>query len=143
MSLIKCNECDNMLSESAKACPQCGAKQPKTKWWLWIPLALIAIFFTIGALAPEDESRNKAIAFTDSVKNIMKDPNSFEVIQLRLDNIGTICLTFRAKNSFNAFIQGYAVKTTDGKTQIDGVSGTEKHLWTGYCSRGDGRTVTY
>lgn len=143
MSLIKCNECDNMISKSAKACPKCGAKLPKTKWWLWIPLSLVAIFLTIGALLPEDKNRNDAIAFTDYVKNMMKDPKSFEVIELRISNLGTLCLTYRAKNSFNAFLQGYAVKTTDGKIQIDGIGGTAKHLWAGYCSNGGGRTVTY
>lgn len=143
MALIKCTECENMLSKTAKSCPQCGAKIPKTKWWLWIPLGLICIFFSIGIFSPKDESRIKAIAFTTSVKNMMKDPMSFEVIELRVSNLGTICVTYRAKNSFNAYLQGNAVMTIDGKIQIDGISGTEKHLWAGYCSGGGGRTYTY
>lgn len=143
MSLIKCTECDNMLSKSAKTCPQCGAKIPKTKWWLWIPLGLISVFILIGLLAPEDQNRKDAIAFTTMVKNMMKDPKSFEVIELRISNLGTICLTYRAKNSFNAYLQSNAVKTTDGKLQIDELTGSEKHLWAGYCSNGGGRRVTY
>ena len=38
MALFECKDCSNLISDNAKACPQCGAKIPKTKWWLWIPL---------------------------------------------------------------------------------------------------------
>ena len=141
MALKKCNECGNMVSTSAKACPQCGAKIPKTKWWLWIPLSLVAAFLLFGAMQPEDKNRAEAKTFASIVKRMMKDPQSFEVVELRISNIGAICLTYRAKNSFNAYLQGYAVKTIDGKIQVDGVSGTEKFLWAGYCADGNGRTV--
>ncbi len=132
-----------MLSKSAKSCPQCGAKMPKTKWWLWIPIGIVIIFFAIGVLAPKDESREEAIAFASMVKNKMKDPKSFEVVELRVSNLGVICLTYRAKNSFNAYLQGFAVKSIEGEIQIDGVSGNAKPLWVGYCSGGGGRTYTY
>lgn len=51
MSLIKCAECGTEVSTTADACPKCGAKVPKpkkTKWWLWVPLGLVAAFFTVG-----------------------------------------------------------------------------------------------
>jgi hypothetical protein len=143
MSLIKCNECDNMVSSSAKACPQCGAKIPKTKLWLWIPLGFVLILLAIGILAPEDKYYKEATNFTSYVKDMMKDPKSFDVVELRVSNLGAICLTYRAKNSFNAYLQGYAVKTPDGKIQIDGVKGTEKYLWAGNCSIGGGKTYHY
>lgn len=44
MALIKCEECQAEISDQARRCPQCGAKVPHTKWWLWIPLALVAAF---------------------------------------------------------------------------------------------------
>lgn len=45
MALIACKDCGTEVSTSAKACPKCGAKVPKVKWWLWVPLALILAFF--------------------------------------------------------------------------------------------------
>lgn len=142
MALKKCNECENIVSSSAKACPKCGAKTPRKKWWLWIPLGLTSFFLILGMIAPEDKSREEAIEFASLVKRMMKDPQSFDVIELRISSLGTICLTYRAKNSFNAYLQGYAVKKTDGETYIEGVSGTDNGIWAGYCSIGDGRTVT-
>ena len=50
MSLTSCNDCGNQVSNSAKACPKCGAKMPRTKWWLWIPLAFFLLITVIALL---------------------------------------------------------------------------------------------
>ena len=47
MALISCKDCGTEVSTSATACPKCGAKVPKTKWWLWVPLALIVVLFLL------------------------------------------------------------------------------------------------
>jgi hypothetical protein len=57
MAMTKCRECSAEISDSAKACPKCGAKVPRTKWWLWIPLGLIVAFFGFGLSVPEYKSR--------------------------------------------------------------------------------------
>lgn len=65
MALINCHECSEEISDSAAACPKCGAKVPKFKWWLWIPLGLLAAFFGYGIVAsssPEAEEKAKARA---------------------------------------------------------------------------------
>lgn len=145
MALKECAECGNQVSTTAKACPQCGAKMPRKKWWLWIPLSIFGVLILmaiIGANLPEDKSRNEAIRFASVVKRMMKDPSSFDVVELRMSNIGAICLTYRAKNGFNAYLQNHAVKTADGKIQIDGVDATDKFLWDAYCANGSGRTIT-
>lgn len=55
MALLTCKDCGTQVSTSAKACPKCGAKIPKTKWWLWVPLAVVFVFFVIGATSgPKD-----------------------------------------------------------------------------------------
>ena len=55
MALVACKECGNEVSTKASACPKCGAKVPKTKWWLWIPLGLIGVVFIWGAITgPKD-----------------------------------------------------------------------------------------
>lgn len=50
MALIRCRECNSEISTEASACPKCGAKVPRTKWWLWGPLALVLILFIFGAV---------------------------------------------------------------------------------------------
>jgi len=46
MSLIKCKECGRQISESAKACPNCGYAPRKTSLFTWI----ITIFLAIGII---------------------------------------------------------------------------------------------
>ncbi len=45
-----CHECGGEIGTSARWCPKCGARVPRTKWWLWIPLALLLAFFVFGAV---------------------------------------------------------------------------------------------
>lgn len=69
MALITCSECASEISDKASVCIRCGAplaaeailaepvtaaSEPKTKWWLWIPLALVAAFFLFGAMIPKN-----------------------------------------------------------------------------------------
>lgn len=55
MALIACSECGNEVSTQASACPKCGAKVPRTRWWLWVPLGLLAAIFLIGLVSgPKD-----------------------------------------------------------------------------------------
>lgn len=57
MAMMKCRECGKDMSDSARACPGCGWKRPTTKWWLWVPLALVAAFLLFGASIPEYKGR--------------------------------------------------------------------------------------
>lgn len=57
MALTTCKECSKEISTTAKACPHCGAKVPRTKWWLWVPLGLVALFFGYGLTIPEYQGR--------------------------------------------------------------------------------------
>jgi hypothetical protein len=116
-------------------------KKPKLN--LWLVLVVVIAFIFLGVIQHKDPKRDEAIAFTSFVKEMMKDPQSFEVIDLRISDNDSICLTYKAKNSFNAFLQGSAVKTNDGKMQIEGVSATEQFLWAGNCSHPSGRSVTF
>jgi hypothetical protein len=50
MALVACKECGNEVSTTAKACPKCGAKVPRTKWWLWGPLLAVSLLFVWGAI---------------------------------------------------------------------------------------------
>jgi len=85
MALMKCNECGTEVSDKAAVCMRCGApvaaapeptnaipvtvtKSKVFKWWLWIPLGLIATPFVVGSMLPdtperrEKQSRREAIS---------------------------------------------------------------------------------
>ena len=65
MALIACKDCGTEVSTSARACPKCGAKVPKVKWWLWIPLALIVLFFSFPYIAHSPSERAAISARAD------------------------------------------------------------------------------
>ena len=48
MSLNKCKECGNTVSNQAKTCPHCGAKARKSRWGIVILFALIVGACVIG-----------------------------------------------------------------------------------------------
>lgn len=61
MAMTSCRECGHEISTSARACPKCGGKVPRTKWWLWVPLAGLAGFFALGMVvgnSPEAKARS-------------------------------------------------------------------------------------
>jgi len=47
--MTTCPECTGEMSSSASACPKCGYKKKRTKWWLWAPLAAGGAFLLFGA----------------------------------------------------------------------------------------------
>lgn len=68
MALIKCSECGTEISDKAAACVKCGAplqpvsinavpvvirNEPRFKWWLWGPLALVGGAILWVQLTPE------------------------------------------------------------------------------------------
>lgn len=64
MALTECKECQHQISTTATHCPNCGAKVPRFKWWLWIPLAVLAFFVVLGLTTPEYErqaSQNRRV----------------------------------------------------------------------------------
>lgn len=51
MSLLNCAECGREISSSARACPQCGAKRPRSKQWVWLTIGAVIFVFVIAALS--------------------------------------------------------------------------------------------
>lgn len=65
MALISCKDCGSEISTSAKACPKCGAKVPKLKLWLWIPLGLVVAFFAFPHIFYSSAERTAISARAD------------------------------------------------------------------------------
>lgn len=73
MSIINCKECDHEISTTAKACPKCGAKVPKTKWWLWVPLGLFAFVMAVGSVGSDSPEWKAKSAERDAIKLCWED----------------------------------------------------------------------
>lgn len=77
-----------------------------------------------------------------AVRDAMKNPDSFKLEQaLRMDD-GTLCLTYRATNSFNAIVPGYAVIPTKDKAYASGQNGFDR-AWKKRCNGKSGSDITY
>ncbi len=50
MALLACRECGAGVSSAARACPHCGFKAKRTRWWLWLPLIGAGVVFGGGAI---------------------------------------------------------------------------------------------
>lgn len=60
MALVNCRECNGQVSDSAAACPHCGAKVPKKpsntwKWVIGVPAGLFVAMMVIGSMNSDPE----------------------------------------------------------------------------------------
>lgn len=64
MTMINCSECNQQISSTAKACPNCGAKVPHAKIWPWIvgvPVVLFIAFLLYGVSIPDYMSHARQV----------------------------------------------------------------------------------
>lgn len=101
--MTKCGECGHEISTTARACPSCGAARPRTKWWLWVPLGLVAAFVVFAAILPNKPGRFDAERV---VSSLLKDPDSATFngpFPGRMDS-DTWCGSVNAKNGFGGYV---------------------------------------
>ena len=65
MSLIKCKECNETISNKAKVCPQCGAPVPKSRTFWKVLLAVIVLYAIFGP-ALKESSTNRGTSFVSA-----------------------------------------------------------------------------
>lgn len=119
----------------------------KNKVLVLLMIAFLGILITISKLSPEDKKTdyrtnayNESIDFALLVKRMTKDPNSFDLLELRISNSSATCLRYRATNSFGAYIESKAVKTSENKIHIEGMD-EDDYLWMSHCADGTGSEV--
>ncbi|MBS3955849.1 MAG: zinc ribbon domain-containing protein [Methylomicrobium sp.] len=74
MALIKCKECGNDVSNTAKACPNCGAKVPKSSGCSTTIIVVLVFFilFLVGLSTCSD--RNPRRSYSSSESRLSKSP---------------------------------------------------------------------
>ncbi len=136
MALMACQECGAKVSTEAKACPSCGVKPKKPTSRLALGIAGLVLFGIIYGIATQPEPRVQspeelaAAAAKErefqvvasrlrALKAAMKNPASFELVEADLADNGTLCVKYRATNSFNAVTTSiYAVNSTMASDKV-------------------------
>jgi hypothetical protein len=148
MALIKCPECGNEISKSAKSCPQCGhEKKARKSFGLGsFILVLVAGFYLMSAINPSDpapakpavaavktpeelrtEEIKKAFSPWDGshrelekyIKRNLKDPKSYEHIETRYGDKGDHIFLYTKYRAKNSF-GGYVIGEVTAKANING-----------------------
>lgn len=130
MSIVKCHECGKEVSDTAKACPHCGAAVKKKAGMLgiiFVSLIGFAIFQSIlsSSSAPPPVPKTNAekqrdseteIAFQKvvvvlkSIQQSARNPDSIKWESILADDgANTICVEFRAQNGFGGINKEFAV----------------------------------
>ena len=160
MALIKCKECGNEVSTTAKSCPKCGAKITKPASKLGIFFALLVSFIFFKAIitnepvppAPTQTAEQKlaqnkqnaalqrATSGAIMLKNSMRNPDSFKLESaLVINGTGAVCYDYRAQNGFGGINAEHAVLSGDGKQfKTSSTEGFSK-LWNVECAGKNGQ----
>jgi len=143
MALVKCEECGKEISSEAESCPSCGAKPEKMGLFRKIfigLLVLIVISFMMKESKPpsvkqsdeisipsveaqeakkkREEEQAKQISILlriSALREEMKNPPSFELVEaINLEN-GTLCVTYRGTNGFGGVVTDSKAINSDAK----------------------------
>jgi hypothetical protein len=74
MALVKCKECNEQVSTSAKSCPKCGAKPPKkTSVVTWV-VGIFLIFGVYAAVRAPSSNKGSAPASSSALASVVAPP---------------------------------------------------------------------
>ena len=105
---------------------------------------------TPAEMSPEEKAKKAAddarwvreVVTMSQLRKSMKNPASFNLEQALRMKDGTLCLSYRATNSFNAIVPGQAViskttiATSDDKSRL-------VPLWNKLCANKSGEDISY
>lgn len=61
MALNRCKECGNEMSSNAVACPKCGWRPARTRWWIVVPALAATAFLAFGAFVVNDPAADQRV----------------------------------------------------------------------------------
>jgi len=155
-----CRNCSMMIPGDAKNCPYCRKSQSVTAKNLIALLAVIFILFTCGMIqekygpitsAPQpsqaapapDKSKdntNRALAGALTLKNAMRNPDSFKLASVTAMDSGTVCYQYRSQNGFGGMNVGKAVLLKNNDIITNEMEGFSKK-WNKVCAGKTGENV--
>jgi hypothetical protein len=164
---MHCSNCGHLLATGDKFCTGCGrpiavipveAKKKKTHpvvALLAVVLAVIVISAIIDGVrrsvvtdpsssaedAANGERTERAARGALTLKNAMRNPDSFKLSSALVMPTGSVCYAYRAQNGFGGFDVGHAVLTTTGKFKTDDSDGFTT-LWNKECANKTGQETT-
>lgn len=150
MALMACNECGKKISDEARNCPACGArnKKPVSKLTI-VVVGLIAASFVGASINSDPENikqpektaeeiaQEKAanirkvagIVAAGLIKESLRDPDSLKIEAMRVSEDGDIvCAGYRARNGFGGMNYEIAIFTPKGSSH-------EESDWNEYCTK--------
>lgn len=86
-----------------------------------------------AAQQKDDAAMRLALAGARSLKQAMRNPDSFKLSQALVMNDGSVCYEYRSQNGFGGMAVGNAVATPDGKLHTDDRS------WNRRCANKSGK----
>lgn len=134
MALMNCKECGHQMSDTAKACPACGAKPDKPVSWVTLVVVGVLAAFMLNAYLSKSPDASAPVEAPDPyagarwqaatglvnvLKPALRDPDSLRFEHLLTDEQGdTVCAVYRAKNGFGGYDKR-ALMVTPGETVTD------------------------
>lgn len=157
VALVKCKECQALISTQAASCPNCGAKpRRKTSLLTWVIggcFALIVFNFSTNSinrqsaspsaqLSPEEaklaeqgrQRRLEVITAKNAVTERMKDPDSVRFGEV-VNRSGTVCGYVNAKNSFGGYTgdTAFIFETSSKDLLLHGQTKNFDKVWNDKC----------
>lgn len=141
MAIVRCTECNAKVSDTAQACPKCGALNFKTgpkksskivKYggsFVAVVILISALFGTVTDRS--DDAHAKAAASTiRSIRQAARDPSSVLIDRFLISADHSVqCVQYRAKNGFGGNNREAMIITAQGTS-------TSATSWESYCSAG-------
>lgn len=125
MTIVKCKECGKKVSDTAAACPACGApnfipeKKPASKIVRYgggfVAVTILASVMAGIATNPAQSPRTgdhltQARAIADSIKTLSRNPDSVKIDKLLISDDGKVsCTQYRAQNGFGGMNREFVV----------------------------------
>ena len=118
MALINCYECNKEISDQAKSCPHCGAVPIKPRADTSAGVAVLVVFtismiliFSFANMNSKSSSNksstpsnSQVIVFAkESVRKQLREPESAEFRDIKLNSNGIPCGYVNAKNGFGGY----------------------------------------
>ena len=168
MGLATCKTCGGQVADTASKCPHCGAVRTKST------TKFLAVFIVVGVglfiynlvifpprnmgtepapapaaiKTPAELARDRHLTVGAMVLSVwrknLNDPSSAQLSQALLMDDGSLCMTVRARNGFNALMPASLVIGPDGRANISEQTdhAAFRRAWNTHCGNKTGSDET-